>query len=258
MASRLAVDTALDRIPSARTRPQRDLSGECLSPACGGVHDESRARTKGRRWPRPSWPPSSAIAPPTSPTSGDSRAYLIRQKEINRLTVDHVATALPVKLRLMLERQAMASPQRSQLTRSVGTEPMCQPDFATQFLHHGDFIMHCTDGLHAYVLDEELRETGRQNHPYDACRELLALAEKRGSDDNISIQLIEIRDWEKQMAQAPARTATASPAVPAPKAGAGQKGAGPPAAPAAAAAAPAAAGTGGELTPGMVLDRASN
>ncbi len=58
----------------------------------------------------------------------------------------------------MLERQAMASPQRSQLTRSVGAEPFCQPDFATQFLHHGDFILHCTDGLHAYVLDEEMRE----------------------------------------------------------------------------------------------------
>jgi hypothetical protein len=45
---------------------------------------------------------------------------------------DHVATSVPVKLGLMLERQAMASPKRSELTRSLGPEPFCQPDFATQ------------------------------------------------------------------------------------------------------------------------------
>jgi len=124
---------------------------------------------------------------------GDTRAYFIRQKTIRRLTKDHSATALPVKLGLMLERQAMASPQRSQLTRTVGGEPFCQPEFTTQFLQHGDFILHCTDGLHAYVLDEEIREIVSRNHPFDACRELVALAEKRGSDDNISLQMIEMR-----------------------------------------------------------------
>jgi hypothetical protein len=79
-------------------------------------------------------------------------------EDIKRLTTDHIATSVPVKLGLMLERQAMASPSRSELTRSIGTEPFCQPDFATQLLHHGDFILQCTDGLHACVLDEEMRE----------------------------------------------------------------------------------------------------
>jgi serine/threonine-protein kinase len=97
----------------------------------------------------------------------------------------------------MLEREAMARPERSQLTRNVGGEPFCQPEFATQFLHHGDFIVHCTDGLHAYVLDEEISAIVCRHHPYDACRELLALAEKRGSDDNISLQIIAVHDWEK-------------------------------------------------------------
>jgi serine/threonine-protein kinase len=256
VASRLAIDEALAEFQAAdpEAKPY-DLLRRMFARAAAGVYEKARASFGGQRMATTLVVSLFRNRTVCVASVGDTRAYFIRQKEIKRLTVDHVATALPVKLRLMLERQAMASPQRSQLTRSVGAEPMCQPDFATQFLHHGDFIMHCTDGLHAYVLDEELRETVSKNHPYDACRELLALAEKRGSDDNISIQLIEIRDWEKQMAQAPARTATASPAVPAPKAGAGQKGAGPPAAPAAAAAAPAAAGTGGELTPGMVLDQ---
>jgi serine/threonine-protein kinase len=125
----------------------------------------------------------------------------------------------------------------------VGLEPACSPDLATQFLHHGDFILHCTDGLHAYLLDEEICAIVSRNHPYDACRELVAMAEKRGSDDNISLQLIEIRDWEK-VVQAPPRSATiqpkkktlgAAPAAPSP------------------AQASLPAGTG-DLTAGMVLD----
>ena len=128
---------------------------------------------------------------------GDSRAYLIRKKTIARLTRDHSATALPVKLGFMLERKAMASPDRSRLTRCVGLEPFAHPDFASQQLEHGDIVLHCTDGLHAFVLDPEICEIVCRHHPYDACRELLALAEKRGADDNISLQLISVYDWEK-------------------------------------------------------------
>jgi serine/threonine protein phosphatase PrpC len=143
---------------------------------------------------------------------GDTRAYFIRQKTIRRLTTDHVVTSVSVKLGLVLERQAMASPKRSELTRCLGPEPFCQPDFATQLLHHGDFILQCTDGLHACVLDEEMREVIARSHPYDACKELVALAEKRGSDDNISLQLIEVRNWE-QVAQS-VRTALGADATP--------------------------------------------
>jgi serine/threonine-protein kinase len=107
-----------------------------------------------------------------------------------------VATALPVKLGLMLERQAMVSRARSELTRSLGVEPFCQPDFATEILQHADFIVHCTDGLHAYVLNDEICTMVSRHHPYDACKQLVALAEKRGCDDNISLQLLEVRDWE--------------------------------------------------------------
>jgi serine/threonine-protein kinase len=155
---------------------------------------------------------------------GDSRAYLIRKKKIFRLTKDHVATAISVKLGLMLERQAMASAERCQLTRTVGMEPYCHPDLTTEFLNHGDFLLHCTDGLHAFVLDDEICELVSQHHPYDACRHLVALAEKRGGDDNISLQLLEVRDWEKVVKSTNPTSA------------------------------PAAVPTARELAPGMVLD----
>jgi serine/threonine-protein kinase len=64
-------------------------------------------------------------------------------------------------------------------------------------------------------------------HPYDACKELLALATKRGSDDNISLQIIAVHDWERVVNSKPPSSSSA------PK---------------------SAAGGTGELTPGRVLD----
>jgi serine/threonine-protein kinase len=243
VASHLAIDEAIRVFKEAPTDTKAyELLRQMFATACARVHDTGLVQYKGNLMATTLVASIFRDRTVCVAHVGDSRAYFIRQKTIRRLTKDHVATALPVKLGLMLERQAMASPQRSQLTRTVGGEPFCQPEFTTQFLQHGDFILHCTDGLHAYVLDEEMREIVSRNHPYDACRELVALAEKRGSDDNISLQMIEIRDWEKvEQAVASSRAATISPGVAKKTAGAG-------------AAAPATTAASGELAPGMLLD----
>jgi len=237
VASRLAVEAALREFQKAPsdTKPYV-LLRRMFATACTEVHEKAATEYQGQAMATTLVASIFRNGTVCVANVGDTRGYFIRQKTIRRLTVDHVATSVPVKLRLMLERQAMASPQRSQLTRSVGAEPFCQPEFATQFLHHGDFILHCTDGLHACVLDEEMREIVARNHPYDACRELVALAEKRGSDDNISLQLIEVRNWEE--VERSARVALGADAPP-------KK---------AAVAAAAVASGAGEPGPGMVLD----
>jgi serine/threonine-protein kinase len=236
VASRLAVEEALRvfKETPADVKPY-DVLRRMFTTACTSVHNAALAQGGGKAMATTLT--ASIFRDRTICVAhvGDTRAYFIRQKTIRRLTKDHVATALPVKLGLMLERQAMASPQRSQLTRSVGNEPVCQPDFATQFLHHGDFILHCTDGLHAYVLDEEMCAIISRHHPYDACKELVALVEKRGGDDNISLQLIEVRDWEK-VTQSPPPRLTIGPKTDAKPA------------------APIKTAGGGDLTAGMLLD----
>jgi serine/threonine protein phosphatase PrpC len=244
VASRLAVDEALAEFKEAPadTKPY-ELLRRMFARACASVYEKAVQDNGGKMMGTTLVASIFRNRTVCVANVGDSRAYFIRQKTIRRLSTDHVATALPVKLGLILERQAMASPQRSQLTRCIGTEPACQPSYATQFLNHGDFILHCTDGLHAFVLDEEMRELVTKNHPYDACRELVALAEKRGGDDNITLQLIEVRDWERVAQQQTIAPRTATRAGIAPKkATSGDA----PAKPVAA--------TGGDLTPGTVLD----
>src|ERR1035441_1732785 len=130
---------------------------------------------------------------------GDSRAYLVRGGKIKRLTTDHSYTALQVKLGLLLERNAMTSPNRSTLTRSIGYEPMCHFDLSTEALLKGDIILQCSDGLYGFILDEEILEAAVKYHPGEACKRLIALAEKRQVSDNVSVQIIQV--WDVDHAQ---------------------------------------------------------
>jgi serine/threonine-protein kinase len=212
VASRLALDTALDMFQKAP--PDLDAKGtlrRMFIAACARVHDASVREYQGQTMATTLVVTIVRDRVAYIAHVGDSRAYLIRKKKIFRLTKDHVATAISVKLGLILEREAMASAERCQLTRTVGMDPFCNPDLTTQFLEHGDFLLQCTDGLHAFVLDDEICELVSQHHPYDACRHLVALAEKRGGDDNISLQLLEVRDWENVVVSTPQNSAT--PAV---------------------------------------------
>jgi serine/threonine-protein kinase len=132
---------------------------------------------------------------------GDSRAYLIRAGKLKRLTTDHSYTALQVKLGLLLERKAMTSPHRSTLTRSIGYEPMCHYDITMEPLLKGDIILQCSDGLYGFLLDDEILDAVVKYHPGEACKRLIALAEKRQVSDNVSVQIIQV--WDVDQAQKP-------------------------------------------------------
>jgi serine/threonine-protein kinase len=141
---------------------------------------------------------------------GDSRAYLIRAAKIKRLTTDHSYTSLQVKLGLLLERNAMTSPHRSTLTRALGFEPIAHYDILTEKLQSGDFILQCSDGLYGFVLDEEILDIINKSHPGQACKNLIALAERRQASDNVSLQLIQV--WDTSPFQgAPAAAPIAKP-----------------------------------------------
>ena len=125
---------------------------------------------------------------------GDSRAYLVRAGKIKRLTTDHSYTSLQVKLGLLLERNAMISPHRSTLTRSIGLDPICHYDIVTEPLLQGDIILQCSDGLYGFVLDDEILDAVIKYHPGETCKRLIELAVKRQVSDNVSVQIIQV--WE--------------------------------------------------------------
>ncbi|SPE56631.1 Protein serine/threonine phosphatase [Verrucomicrobia bacterium] len=192
LASRLAAETALSIFQGAKAEtPINDLARSMFDTAASKVFQA--ARDKGRM-------ATTLLASifrrdrVTIAHVGDCRAYLIRAGKIKRLTTDHSYTALQVKLGLLLERNAMTSQHRSTLTRSIGYEPMCHYDISSEPLLKGDILLQCSDGLYGFILDEEILEAVVKYHPGEACKRLLALAEKRQVSDNVSVQIVQV--WE--------------------------------------------------------------
>jgi serine/threonine protein phosphatase PrpC len=123
---------------------------------------------------------------------GDTRVYLVRQEQLRRLTDDHSYTAMQVKLRLISEHEARASRLRSMLTRSLGPEPIVQFDFKRLKLMSRDRVVQCTDGLYCFLNDGEISEGVDRLNMDEICPYLIALAERRGTDDNLTVQVVQV------------------------------------------------------------------
>jgi serine/threonine-protein kinase len=93
----------------------------------------------------------------------------------------------------------MTSQHRSTLTRSVGSDPICHYDIKTETLEQGDLILHCSDGLYGFVLDEEILDIIVKNHPAEACKRLIGAAERRQASDNVSVQIIQVWQLEREL-----------------------------------------------------------
>jgi len=190
IASRLAAETACAIFQGAKPEtPPRDIVRKIFDEASAKIFQA--AQTQGRM--------ATTLLTSifhhdqvTVAHVGDSRAYLIRAGKIRRLTSDHSYTSLQVKLGLLLERNAMTSPHRSTLTRSIGYEPICHYDILTESLQKDDVVLQCSDGLYGFVLDEEILDAVIKYHPAEACKRLIALAEKRQASDNVSVQIVQV------------------------------------------------------------------
>jgi len=127
---------------------------------------------------------------------GDTRVYLVRRGEIKQISTDHSYVAMQRKFGLISEEDAKRSENRSILTRSVGQEPVIRVDVEDVAVQKGDRIVLCSDGLHTGVEDGEICDIVGRYAPAPACRQLVALAEQRGSEDNVSAQVIQIDEIE--------------------------------------------------------------
>jgi serine/threonine protein phosphatase PrpC len=119
---------------------------------------------------------------------GDSRAYLVRGERMEQLTEDHsLVNELQKSGRLSAE-EAQVHPQRSVITRAVGTDPAVEVDAFTIQADEGDVFLLCSDGLSDMVPDEEILElVDRHRDNLDrAVKMLVAAANRGGGEDNIT------------------------------------------------------------------------
>jgi len=122
---------------------------------------------------------------------GDSRAYLVRGGKIRQLTDDHSLVAELVRRREITESAARGHPHRHVLTRALGVRRGVEADFAELSPEVGDTFVLCSDGLTGLVSDALIAERVADEADLDrAIQGLIADANDRGGDDNITVVLI--------------------------------------------------------------------
>ena len=119
---------------------------------------------------------------------GDSRAYLVRGDTMEQLTEDHSLVNELLKSGKLSEEEAQIHPQRSVITRAVGTDPNVDVDVFTIDAEDGDVFLICSDGLTDMVGDVDILELVDQNRGdlEKAVRSLVQFANKEGGEDNIT------------------------------------------------------------------------
>jgi PPM family protein phosphatase len=125
---------------------------------------------------------------------GDSRAYLIRDRRLEQLTEDHSLVAELVRSGKLSPEEADTHPQRSVITRALGTDPDVDVDAFTIHPEPGDIYLLCSDGLSDMVSGDTIEEVLLANRSdLDAAAKALVRAANRGGgDDNITAVLFEI------------------------------------------------------------------
>lgn len=126
---------------------------------------------------------------------GDSRMYLIREGEIERLSRDHSVVAEQVELGMMTEEEAESSPLRHVLTRNLGSSEDVEPDIFEIEPSNNDRFILCSDGLTDLVSDGELLNLSEEEQDTTLlCRRLVDEVLDRGAHDNTTVISVSLSD----------------------------------------------------------------
>lgn len=124
---------------------------------------------------------------------GDSRAYLLHNGRLQQITRDHSLMADLIEAGRLTPEEAKVHPQRSVITRALGSDPRTEPDLYEIAVHEGDRLLLCSDGLTAMLDDFEIRDTlSRVADPQRCASRLIDQAVDAGGVDNVTVIVVDV------------------------------------------------------------------
>jgi protein phosphatase len=134
---------------------------------------------------------------------GDSRAYRIRNGQIEQLTFDH-SWVWELAKRQRVSPESLKGIAANYINRSLGPDPLVQVDIEGPHpLQPGDTYVLCSDGLSNQLTDQEIGAIATVLPPAEACRVLMQFANLRGGPDNITVVVAHIRGEKSPRPGAP-------------------------------------------------------
>lgn len=119
---------------------------------------------------------------------GDSRAYRLRNGDLEQLTRDHSFIAEQVRLGMMTSEEGSQSKLQNVLLRALGTDPEVEVDVSEELLIEGDTLLLCSDGLTHELTDAQITAVlCDADDAQQAADDLVRLANQAGGGDNITV-----------------------------------------------------------------------
>ena len=127
---------------------------------------------------------------------GDSRAYVVRGEGLEQLTADHSLVAELERSGRLTPEEARVHPQRSVITRALGTEADVEVDTLTVESTPGDLYLLCSDGLFTMLEDGDILAVveSAERDPVRVARALIDAANRAGGEDNVTVVAFEMVD----------------------------------------------------------------
>jgi serine/threonine protein phosphatase Stp1 len=123
---------------------------------------------------------------------GDSRAYLLRDRQLYQLTVDHSRVQDMVEQGLLDPAEAETHAMRNMLSRAVGVMEDVQVDIVADRTMPGDVFLLCSDGLTCLLGNDEIARILTEQDTDSAVETLLEMVLARGAPDNVSIVAVDV------------------------------------------------------------------
>ena len=130
---------------------------------------------------------------------GDSRAYLLHRGHLQQLTRDHSLVADLVEAGQITAEEARVHPQRSVITRALGSDPRTVADLYEINVEAGDRLLLCSDGLSGMVLDADIEATlNRIRDPQRCASQLVNEAIAAGGHDNVTVIVADVAGYAEK------------------------------------------------------------
>jgi serine/threonine protein phosphatase PrpC/CRP-like cAMP-binding protein len=126
---------------------------------------------------------------------GDSRIYLLRQGQVHQITEDHSLLNELVRRGKIKREEIETSPYakyKNAVTRAVGAYETVEADTLDFEVLPGDQFLMCSDGLHAYLKDKDIKEILSADDVAESPKDLIALANGGGGHDNITAIVVRV------------------------------------------------------------------
>lgn len=124
--------------------------------------------------------------------AGDSRAYHVRNRQIEQITRDHSLVSDLVRAGMITAEEAESHPSANVITRAIGVSREVEIDCVTGEAMQGDIFILASDGITRVMSAAEIMKTVLTRNPHQAAEAMVATVLDRGAPDNLTVVIVRV------------------------------------------------------------------